>query len=368
MLAGFTHRPAIELAERLLARLPPILRWVFYAESGATATEIALKMSVQYWQQSGRPRKQRFVCLSGGYHGETLGALAVTDIPLYRDPFAGLLHAPFLVPSPESYARPPELSAEAWSAACLARLAEVFEAHADEIAGLIVEPLVQGASGLRMYPEHYLVGARALCDRHQVHLIADEIATGMYRTGRFLALEHAGVAPDFLLLGKGLSGGFLPLSVVVTTDAVYQAFYADYVTRRAFLHSHTYTGNPLACRAALATLDLIDAPDFPATLARIERQLARALQRLSGHPHVGEIRQRGTLAAIELAADPATRRPFPWQERRGLRVYRHGLERGVLLRPLGQVVYFVPPYVITSEEIEFMVEVAAEGIDRATRD
>jgi adenosylmethionine-8-amino-7-oxononanoate aminotransferase len=244
----------------------------------------------------------------------------------------------------------------------------LLAAHADEVCAVIVEPLVQCAGAMRMYHPVYLSLLREACDRHGVHLIADEIAVGFGRTGTLFACEQAGVTPDFLCLSKGLTGGYLPLSAVLTREPIYAAFYDDYATGRAFLHSHSYTGNPLACRAALATLDIFAEDDVIAANRGLARAMAEAAAPLADHPHVGEVRQTGMILAIEMVQDRATRRPYPWQERRGLRVYRHALERGALLRPLGNVVYFMPPYVITPEEIRWLAGVAAEGIDRATRD
>jgi adenosylmethionine-8-amino-7-oxononanoate aminotransferase len=239
--------------------------------------------------------------------------------------------------------------------------------HADEVCAVIVEPLVQCAGGMRMYHPVYLALLREACDRHGVHLIADEIAVGFGRTGTLFACEQARITPDFLCLSKGLTGGYLPLAAVLTRETVYAAFYDDYRTLRAFLHSHSYTGNPLACRAALATLDILEADDVIAANRTLAHVMAEAAAPLADHPQVGEVRQTGMILAIEMVKDKASRTPYPWQERRGLRVYRHGLEQGALLRPLGNVVYLMPPYVITPEQIRWVAQVAADGIDVATR-
>jgi adenosylmethionine-8-amino-7-oxononanoate aminotransferase len=366
LLAGFGHEPALALAEELVRVTPAPLSRVFFADNGSAAVEVALKMSFHTWRNAGRTRKTRFVALTGGYHGETLGALGVTDVALYREVYAPLLHAPIFAPSPDAYEAPPGVDALSHARACAARLDEILAAQADEICALILEPLVQCAAGMRMHHPEYLRLARAACDRHGVHLIADEIAVGFGRTGTLFACEQAGIVPDFLCLSKGLTGGFLPLSAVLATEPIYQAFYAEYATRRAFLHSHSYTGNPLACRAALATLSLFRDEPVLERVASLGRHLARALDPLREDPHVAEVRQTGLIAAVELVRDRATREPYDWRERRGLAVYRHGLERGVLLRPLGNVVYFMPPYVIEPDEIEHMVAVAREGIARAT--
>lgn len=368
ILAGFSHAPAITLAERLIRLVPAGLTRCFYADNGSAAVEVALKMSFHYWRNRGQPRKTRFITLSNSYHGETLGALAVGDVALYKDTYAPLLLTPITVPSPDCYLREPGEDWAGHSRRRFAAMAQALAEHADETAAVIVEPLVQCAGGMRMYDPVYLTLLREACDRHGVHLIADEIAVGFGRTGTLFACEQAGIRPDFLCLSKGLTGGYLPLSCVLTSDDIYAAFYDDYGTLRAFLHSHSYTGNALACRAALATLDLFAQDDVLGRNRELARQMGAAAAPLAEHPHVAEVRQTGMILAIEMVRDRATREPYPWQERRGLRVYRQALGRGVLLRPLGNVIYFMPPYVIAPEDIRLMAEVAAEGIDLATRD
>ena len=371
MLAGFTHEPAIELAEALVAIAPRAadaegaLRRVFYADNGSSAVEVALKLSFHYWRNCGQGERTRFVALTGSYHGETLGALSVTDIALYRKTYAPLLLEPIFAPSPDAYDAAPGESATACAVRRLGELRAILERDGRTISAVIVEPLVQCAGGMRMYDPSYLTGLRVLCDEFGVHLIADEIAVGFGRTGTLFACEQGAIAPDFLCLSKGLTGGTLPLSAVLTTKRVYDAFYAEYSTGKAFLHSHSYTGNPIACRAALATLSVLrDEPVLERNRA-LAAHLAKRLAPLAAHPNVADVRQTGMIAAIELVRDKATREPFPSTERRGLRVYRHGLERGVVLRPLGNVVYFMPPFCVTTDEIDLMVEVAIEGIQTA---
>jgi adenosylmethionine-8-amino-7-oxononanoate aminotransferase len=368
ILAGFTHEPVVRLSEQLVQLAPPGLAKCFYADNGSSAVEVALKMSFHYWKNSGRPRKTKFITLSNSYHGETLGALAVGDVALYKETYAPLLMQPVTVPSPDCYLRAPGTSWEAHSRAMFAHMEEALARHADEACAVIVEPLVQCAGSMRMYHPVYLSLLREACTRHGVHLIADEIAVGFGRTGTLFACEQAHITPDFLCLSKGLTGGYLPLSVTLTTQAVYEAFYDDYARLRAFLHSHSYTGNALACTAALATLQIFADDDVIARNRALAAHMTAALAPLSDHPHVGEVRQTGMIAAVELVQDKATRTPFDWTERRGLRVYRHALSRGALLRPLGNVVYFMPPYVITPEQIDFLAEVAGEGIALATTD
>ncbi len=368
IFAGLTHEPAIRVAERLVSIAPPGLGRCFFADNGSAAVEVALKMSFHYWHNRGNTRKTRFVALANGYHGETLGALAVGDVDLYKSLYRPILMDVIMAPSPDCYARDPGESWESHSLRRFESMERILERHADEVAAVIVEPLVQCAGGMRMYHPVYLARLREACDRFGVHLIADEIAVGFGRTGTMFACEQARITPDFLCLSKGLTGGFLPMSVVMTHDEVYDAFYDEYTSQRAFLHSHSYTGNPLACSAALATLDLFAETDVLESNRAKAARLGRRARELEAHPHVAEVRQCGMIVAIEMVKSKATREPYPWQERRGLRVYRHALSRGVLLRPLGNVIYFLPPYVIDEAGIDLITSVAAEGIELATCD
>ena len=368
ILAGFTHEPVIELSEALTALAPPGLTRCFYADNGSSAVEVAVKMSFHYWRNSGAAAKRRFITLSNSYHGETLGALAVGNVELYKEIYRPLLMDVITVPAPDCYER---ASGESWEACSRRRFADMEAAlaqHAQEACAVIVEPLVQCAGGMRMYDAVYLKLLREACDRHRVHLIADEIAVGFGRTGTLFACEQAGITPDFMCLSKGLTAGYLPLSAVMTTEAVYAAFYDEYVKLNAFLHSHSFTGNPLACAAANASLALFREERTLEKNRVLAAHMGAAARTLADHPHVAEVRQRGMIVAAEMVRDRRTREPYPWQERRGLTVYRHALARGVLLRPVGNVVYFMPPYVITPDEIDLMVSVAREGIERATCD
>ncbi|MAA75564.1 MAG: adenosylmethionine--8-amino-7-oxononanoate transaminase [Salinisphaeraceae bacterium] len=365
ILAGFSHEPAVRLAERLKDITPEGLTRCFYADNGSAAVEVALKMSFHYWHNRGRGQKTRFINLSNSYHGETLGALAVGDVDLYKKTYEPLLLKPLTVPSPDCFAREAGQSWEAHSRAMFAHMEQALAEHADETCAVIVEPLIQCAGNMRMYHPVYLELLREACDRYGVHLIADEIAVGFGRAGTLFACEQAGISPDFMCLSKGLTAGYLPLSVTLTTEDVYDAFYDEYENLSAFLHSHSYTGNPLACAAALATLDLFEQEDTVARNRALATTMAESVAHLADHPHVGEIRQTGMVLAIELVADKAGMTPFAWQERRGLAVYRHALTREALLRPLGNVVYFMPPYVITPEQIKHLAAVATEGIERA---
>ncbi len=367
MMAGFTHEPVVQLSEKLVEVTPAPLTRCFYADNGSSGIEAALKMSFHYWRNSGRGEKTKFIALSNSYHGETLGALAVGDVDLFKKTYSPLLMDSIIVAGPDCFHREADESWAAYSRRMFEPMEAAIAEHAHEACAVIVEPLVQCAGQMRMYDAVYLELLRAACDRHGVHLIADEIATGFGRTGTLFACDRAGVAPDFLCLSKGLTGGYLPLCAVVTTEAVYGAFYDEFESLKAFLHSHSYTGNPLACRAALATLEIFDSDDVLARNERLARVLdASVRSAFDDHPQVGDVRQHGMIAAVEMCRDGDRKQPFPWRERRGLQVYRHGLTRGCLLRPLGNVTYFMPPYVITEDEIRHLVATAREGIDRAT--
>ena len=353
MLAGFTHAPAVELSERLAKLAPRGLGHCFFASDGASAVEIALKMSYHCWKNAGRSAKSEFVTLSNSYHGETLGALSVTDIPLYRDTYAPLLRASAQVPSPDWRLAAPGETPREYARRCAKALAEHFERHAPGTAALVVEPLVQCAGGMAMYDAEYLRRARELCDRFEVHLIADEIAVGFGRTGTLFACEQAGITPDFLCLSKGLTGGYLQLSVVLATDRVYGAFYDDKL-ERGFLHSHSYSGNPLACRAALAVLDILEEEKVLERNRNTAAILNRRAEGLRSHRRVAHFRNTGMIWAFDVKdARPGFARDF----------YRGALEAGVLLRPLGATVYWMPPYVIGEAEIDFLLDTVTRLLD-----
>ncbi|WP_051849538.1 adenosylmethionine--8-amino-7-oxononanoate transaminase [Thiomonas sp. FB-Cd] len=345
MLAGLTHAPVVQLSEALAARTG--LSHAHYGSDGSSATEIALKLSAHYWRNVGRPEKNRFIGLAGGYHGETVGALSVTDIPLFRANYGPLLRVSATVPVPDARARPTGMEQSQWVAHCVRALEAHLEVHAHETAALIVEPLVQCAAGFVMIAPQYLTRARELCTHFDVHLVADEIAVGMGRTGTFLACEQAGVRPDFVCLSKGLTGGYLPLSVVLTTDSIYHAFYDDDVAL-GFLHSHSYTGNPLACSAALATLALLNDAQL---IANSERAtiLDAVFAPLTAHPRLIHARRLGMIWAWDVDGAPAD-------------FARHfaaaALKRGALLRPIGNTIYFMPPYVIDDDAATLLRDAA----------
>lgn len=367
LLAGFTHEAVVKLSEKLVSLLPPGLNRCFYADNGSSAVEIALKMSFHAWRNLGHADKTKFITLENSYHGETLGALAVGSVELYKKIYAPLLMDVITVPSPDCFNRETGESMRDYSVRMFEPMRAALEQHHTEVCAVIVEPLVQCAGGMRMYDPVYLGLLRDTCDEFNVHLIADEIAVGFGRTGSLFACEQAGISPDFMCLSKGLTGGYLPLSVVSTGSVIYDAFYDDYSTLKAFLHSHSYTGNALACSAALATLEIFETDDIISANQKLAGHMQNCTAHLIDHPHVAEVRQHGMILAVEMIKDKRARQPFHWQERRGLQVYEYGLRNNVLIRPLGNVVYFMPPYVIKEDEIDLMAKVATAGIDCATR-
>jgi len=353
MLAGFTHEPVVQLSEKLRDLAPAGLGHCFYGSDGASATEIALKMSAHYWRNCGKPNKSQFISLQNSYHGETLGALSVTDVALFRDAYGSLIKQNATVSSPDWREAEPGETAEAFALRCADALEKHLQAHHESIAAFIIEPLVQGAAGMAMYHPTYLKKARELCSQYNVHLIADEIAVGMGRTGTMFACEQASVSPDFLLISKGITGGYLPLSIVMTTDDIYQAFYDDQ-TARGFLHSHSYTGNPLACRAALATLDIFEQDG----VLNANRDKAASFNSIAAplreHEKVRYFRNTGMIWAFEVDSPHSD---F------AQRCFTLGLQHELLLRPMGNTVYFMPPYVITEKEIQMLVERTLTVID-----
>ena len=380
ILAGFSHAPAVELAERLLAIAPrehvraPLAK-VFYADNGSAGVEVALKMAFHWFRNRGEVRRTKFVALENGYHGETLGALAVGDVPLYRRVYAPLLAECLFAPSPDAYLGEPGESPQQCARRAADALGRLLEAHAGEICAMILEPRVQCAGGMRMHDPLYLRLARELCDAHGVLMIADEIAVGFGRTGTLFACEQApadaraggpgGVQPDLMCVSKGLTGGFLPLAAVLATQSIYDGFLDD-SRERAFLHSHSYTGNPLACAAALAALSIFDSDDVLARNRGTAARMAELAAPLAGHAHMADLRQAGMIVAFELARGGDRRTPFDPALRVGLRAYRAALERGVVLRPLGDILYWMPPYCVDEEQLQLLARVTREAIDEAT--
>ncbi len=343
MLAGFTHEPVVELSEKL-GKLTG-LGHAFYASDGASATEIALKMSFHYWRNSGKPHKTKFISLQNSYHGETLGALGVTDVAIFKDTYAPLLMQSAQMPSPDFRLSEAGESAEAFALRCADALALYVSEHHATLAAFIVEPLIQCAAGMGMYHPAYLCRAREICSQYDVHLIADEIAVGFGRTGSMFACEQAGITPDFICLSKGITGGYLPLSAVLTTDKVYQAFYDD-STLKGFLHSHSYTGNPLACSAALATLAIFEADNVIESNQAKSAYLGSQMRALANLP-IEHVRQQGMILAFDVKSKNA---------KFSRDCYSAALKQGLLLRPIGNTVYFMPPYTITEPEMDLMMQ------------
>ena len=345
IFAGFTHEGAIKLGERI-CKLTGFDK-VFYVDNGSSAVEVAIKMSFHYWKNKGKVRPY-FFSLQNSYHGETIGALSVGDVGLYKDTYKEILIKNITIPIPKD-------KSEEETNKALKKAREVFEKYHKEVSALIIEPLVQCAGYMKMHSPLFVKGLKNLCEEFDVHLIADEIAVGFGRTGTMFACEQAGIKPNFMCLSKGLTGGYLPLSLVLTTDEIYMAFYCDYEELKAFLHSHSYTANPIAIAAANATLDIFEKENVIEKNKEKSKYIWQKMQKFKELKNVKEIRQTGMISAVEMI-------DYPWQERKGLRVYEFGLKHGVLLRPLGNVIYFMPPYVINYEEIDKMIDVAYEGI------
>ena len=364
IFANFSHRPAIELAERLATLVPEGLTKFHFNDNGSSAVEAALKMAFQYCQQTGRTGKTRFMCLSEGYHGETIGALSVGSMDLFAEMYQPMMMDNIHIEAPDCYRCPYGETRDTCTCACFEHAERAFAAHGHETAAMIVEPLLQGSAGMRIYPEEYLRKLRALCDAHDVLLIADEIATGFGRTGRLFACERAGITPDLMCLSKGLTGGYMPMSITVVKEKIYDAFYADWSEGKAFMHSHTYAGNPLGCSAALAVLDILDEENI---LERAEETAswlsARMAETFGAHPNVGEIRHIGLIHAVELIEDRAAKRPFDGGRRLGYAIYRRALRHGLLLRPLGDVLYFNPPLNIGRDDLDTAIARMQQSMD-----
>ncbi|WP_341349596.1 adenosylmethionine--8-amino-7-oxononanoate transaminase [Desulfofundulus thermosubterraneus] len=364
-LLGLANVPSILLAKKLVEITPPGLNKVFYSDAGATAVEIALKMAFQYWQQKegGRFRsKTKFISLVEAYHGDTIGSVSVGGMPLFHGIFKPLLFECLHAPAPYCYRCPLERERENCGMACADRLEELLKEHQQEVAAVIIEPLVQGAAGMITAPEGFLRRVRGLCTRYNVLLIADEVAVGFGRTGRLFACEHEGVSPDLMCLAKGITGGYLPLAATITTDEVYSAFLGTPEECKTFYHGHTYTGNPLACAAALASIELFEKENLLAALQPKIELLHRKLESFWELPHVGDIRQRGMMVGIELVADKKTKQPYPLEEQVGHRVILEARRRGLVIRPLGNVIVLMPVLAMSEEELNQVLEITYESI------
>lgn len=363
IFANFSNEPAIRLAEELARIVPKGLAKFHFNDNGSSAVEAGLKMCFQYHLQTGHPERQKFMCLSEGYHGETIGALSVGSLDLYAQMYKPMMMENIHVEAPDCFRCPYGEDRDHCQCECFEHAEKAFAAHSKETAAIIVEPLLQGSAGMRVYPPLYLKKLRKLCDETGVLLIADEIATGFGRTGRMFACDHAGIAPDIMAISKGLTGGYLPMSVTVTTQAIYDAFYADYSEGKAFVHSHTYAGNPLASAAALAVQRIFRTqPIFENASVNAKWLTARMEAELLPHPNVGEIRHIGLIHALELVADKKTKAPLPAAKRTGYEIYRRALAHGLLLRPIGDVLYFNPPLNITQPELDTALNLAQTAL------
>lgn len=363
IFANFTHKTAVTLCQKLMEVLPKGLCKFNFADNGSASIEMAMKMSFQYHQQVGNTKKQRFMALTDAYHGETIGALSVGACDLYTEIYKPILMDVTRVQAPDCYRCPYNKSRENCSCECFEHAEKVFEQSGTETCAILVEPLLQGSAGMKIYPPLFLTKLRALCDKYEVHLIADEIATGYGRTGKMFACDWANISPDIICLSKGLTGGYMPMSICITTQNIYDAFYADYLTGKAFMHSHTYAGNPLGCSAAIEVLNILKDEKI------IQKANEKAIyfnsiinEKFGGHKNVGEIRHVGLINAIELVADRFAKTPFDSKLRLGYQIYKKALQKGVILRPLGDVIYFNPPLIIEKSDMDFVTDVAIESV------
>ena len=354
LFAGATHEPAVALAEQLLSILPSGLSRIFYSDNGSTAIEVALKMAWQYWQNRGEPRRREFIALHHAYHGDTVGAMSSSEQTGFTKPFEELLFPVRRVHSPYCYRCPLGLKRSECAIDCLGDLERTLAAHAGSIAAVLVEPMLQAAGGMIVWPAEFLAGVRRLCDQYDTLLIADEILTGFGRTGRMFACEHASVSPDLMCLSKGLTGGYLPLAVTAATKRIYEAFLSD-DRSKAFFHGHSYTANPLGCAVALASLELFKTENTLSRVAALETQFRKRLESLRGMKIVGDVRGIGSVAAVELVSNNSG-----YFDSIGPRLYQAFLDRGLLLRPLGSILYFMPPYAVTAQEVDWVFDQIAE--------
>jgi adenosylmethionine-8-amino-7-oxononanoate aminotransferase len=361
---GMSNPTTIELAKRIVDLAPAGLNHVFFSDCGATAVEVALKMAFQYQRQRPDPQPQRskYIALDAAYHGDTIGSVSVGGVARFHEMFQPLLFEVLRLPSPDTYRLPAGVAAATACDYYLSQLAALLAKHHEEVAALVIEPLVQCAAGMVMQPPGYLRGVRELTRQYGVLLIADEVAVGMGRTGTMFACEQEEVAPDFLCLAKGLTGGYMPVAATLATTEIWEAFLGDFAASRTFFHGHTYGGNPLGCAAALATLDVFENEQTLANLQPKIARLATHLARLAQHPHVGDVRQRGFIGAVELVQDKASKQPYPWSEKRGLQVCQHAFQNGVWLRPLGNVLVIMPPLAISLDELDQICLAVEQGI------
>lgn len=367
-LLGITNPPAAELAKELIEICPTGLKKVFYSGDGASAVEVALKMAFQYWQHKGKPKKTKFVSLENGYHGDTLGAVSVGGIDLFHSTFKPLLFDTYKGPSYYCYRCPLGKIYPSCELACAKEVEKILGVHHEEIAAVIFEPYVQAAGGMIVSPPGYIRKIREYCDRYNVLMILDEVATGFGRTGKMFACDHEGVTPDIMVLGKGMTGGYLPLSATITTQEVYDAFLGDYEEFKTFFHGHSYAGNPISCAAALGNLEAFKNHN---TLEKLQEKIAfleEELREFRGLSHVGDVRNKGFMVGIELVEDKETKKPYPLKTKMGWKVTEFALEEGVLIRPLGNVVVLMPPLGIQIEDLKKLLTVTYKAIKKATEE
>ncbi|MCY6484703.1 adenosylmethionine--8-amino-7-oxononanoate transaminase [Clostridium aestuarii] len=363
IFANFSHEAAIELGERITKVAPQGLNKIFFGDNGSSAVEIALKLSFQYHQQIGKTKKTKFVAITDAYHGETVGALSVGGVDLYNKIYKPLLLEVIRPQGPDCFRCKYIKNRDDCKAECFDSMEKVVKERHDEITAIIIEPMVQAAAGMKIYSAEYLKKLRKLCDKYDINFIADEVAVGFGRTGKMFACNHAEVSPDIMCISKGLTAGYMPLSLVLMTDKIYDAFYDEYSTMKAFLHSHSYSGNALGCAVAVETLKIFQEENIIEKNIEKSKYLRQKVESvLNDIPYVGEYRQVGMIGAIELVKDKETKEGFDWKERVGYQIYKIALEKGVLLRPLGNIIYFMPPYVISKDEIDYMVNTAKESI------
>lgn len=355
MFAGFTHKNAILLAERLISIAPENLKRVFFSDNGSTAVETALKISFQYWNNIGQKKKTKFVALDAGYHGDTIGAMSVGGLSIFNETFSPLLFDTFRAPSPYCYRCPMKKDRASCNIECADGLEKILKKHSDEISAVIFEPLVMAAGGMIIYPEEYLAKAAKLAKKYNVHLILDEVATGFGRTGKMFACEHADVRPDFMCLSKGITSGTLPLGVTMTTEKIYKAFYAEHKKKKTFYHGHTYTANPVVCAAALASLDIFKEEGTLGKVKETAKLLQEGLEKFRKLPIAGDVRQIGLIGAIELVRDKKKKESFGFGERIGLNIYKEGLKRKLVLRPLGNIAYLFLPLSVGKKELGYIL-------------
>lgn len=366
LLADFTHKPAIELAQRLVELSGKPFSKVFYSDDGSTAVEVAIKMAYQYWYQVGKPQKKYFVSMTDSYHGDTLGSVSVGGIDIYKKVFNPLVFETLKVCAPYCYRCPKNCSGRECRLDCLDDVEKLFESRHDEIAAMIVEPLVQGAAGMRVYPVEYLNKLGELCKKYDILLIDDEVAMAFGRTGKYFAFEHTTMRPDIFCVAKGITAGYIPLAATVTTERIYNAFYDDFSALKTFYHGHSFTGNPIACAVANETLKIMEEEKIIENLPKKIEYFKKALEKLKTLKHAGDVRHIGMIGAVELVKTPMNKEPYAFEERIGHQVFKEGMKRGAILRPIGNVIYFMPALIITESEITEMIDIAYESIKTVT--